>query len=356
MPAAKPGGSKPKKALPRPPKAAPAAPSRQASRREGSRPSTPTPPDAAPRPPVKRSISRSAPAPVAWERSEGAASVGALAAALGDAEAEAAELSAGLEQLQWGSAELEEALERAAQEREESAAQRRADASGLDATACGWRGITLEPASDAFRALCWNYARWPRMVPLRAAVSSVSRGSGTAQMIFGQGERNSLVGSDGRGDASKASHRTVWNETVDVVTLRRLWASRWAARPSSRRVAGPSRAARDEPHSSSGDDADEDDILLVVDAEGHEPQILAGDELPEPLPRMVLFEVIHMSQADRDAIHTNLGRHGFELLADLRHQDRRGKYLPPADRLYGRPRTAAPRDRVASSDPGTKVG
>ena len=53
------------------------------------------------------------------------------------------------------------------------------------ATACGWRGVMLEPVSYTFSALCYNYDRWPRITPLRAAVSNVS---GTRQISLGSGE------------------------------------------------------------------------------------------------------------------------------------------------------------------------
>ena len=74
--------------------------------------------------------------------------------------------------------------------------------------------------------------------------------------------------------------------------------------------------------------------MLVVDAEGAEGKILQG-QLPEPLPRLVLFEHAHLKGAIH-RIDANLRRHNFTHLADLKHNDQVGRNLPAQDRLYGR--------------------
>ena len=76
--------------------------------------------------------------------------------------------------------------------------------------------------------------------------------------------------------------------------------------------------------------------VLIVDAEGSDERILGYGALPTPLPRLVLFEHVYLSEAQRARIDANLLSQGFERIADLRHMDARGANAPPQDRLYGR--------------------
>jgi hypothetical protein len=60
--------------------------------------------------------------------------------------------------------------------------------------------------------------------------------------------------------------------------------------------------------------------LLVIDVEGHEAVLLcAGPPLPAPLPRLVLFEMVHLSNASLACIDRRLKRQGFTFLGDKQH-------------------------------------
>lgn len=186
------------------------------------------------------------------------------------------------------------------------------------ATMCGWRGLVIEPISYIFRKLCWNYARWPSVIPLRGAVADRAH---VAQISLGGGESNKLLSRPvghvpTAATAVRASRR---NETVQVLSLGGVW-------DEARRLLHP-------PDGGGPLVVD----LLVIDAEGAEVSILLGAE--EALafrPSLILFEHAHLTHAAQGAIHTRLRRHGYALLASLKNKDPRGRHLPPANRLYGR--------------------
>ena len=76
--------------------------------------------------------------------------------------------------------------------------------------------------------------------------------------------------------------------------------------------------------------------VLIVDAEGFVERVLGYSPLPTPLPQLVLFEHVYLSEPQRARIDANLLGQGFHRIADLRHMDARGANAPPQDRLYGR--------------------
>ena len=76
--------------------------------------------------------------------------------------------------------------------------------------------------------------------------------------------------------------------------------------------------------------------VLIVDAEGSEERILGYSSLPTPLPQLILFEHVNLSESQRARIDANLLSQDFHRIADLRHMDTRGVNAPPQDRLYGR--------------------
>ena len=174
------------------------------------------------------------------------------------------------------------------------------------ATMCGWRGVAIEPAPRTFRALCRNYHRWPRVTPLRGAVSDRP---GTDFMKIGFSETNALVRLLPR--PATGSYRNV---SVPVVTLSGLWAQR--------------------------PDPTEPVDILAIDAEGAESLILAGPEpLPQPRPSLILFEHFHLPAAEQSNIHLRLKAQGYSLLAELKNMDPVGRNRGPVNRLYGRTRS-----------------
>mmetsp|Transcript_12385 Transcript_12385/g.39482 ORF Transcript_12385/g.39482 Transcript_12385/m.39482 type:complete len:463 (+) Transcript_12385:96-1484(+) len=78
--------------------------------------------------------------------------------------------------------------------------------------------------------------------------------------------------------------------------------------------------------------------ILVIDAEGAEAKILSMP-LPQPLPRLVLFEIANLKASQLAAINSSLVAQGYEHVHDLHHQDAWAVAhgLPPQDRLYGIP-------------------
>lgn len=252
-------------------------------------------------------------------------------------------------------------------------------------TSCGWRGLAIEPVSYVFKTLCRNYARWPRVTPLRGAVADKA---GVASITLGGGETNKLLK-----DGSKGSKHGR-NESVNVFDLRSVWdefgkalaaTASESASPSDAPAVGVVAAgiaagvtagvaaaggelqgkqqgersrrrreqqrARHPPSVSRGPD------LLVIDAEGAEPRILGvpsreGDpprDLPTPLPWMILFEHSHLRARDQRAIHATLSRQGYSHITDLKNRDPRGVHMPPANRLYAR---TAKRGAVAAGGRG----
>ena len=167
------------------------------------------------------------------------------------------------------------------------------------ATACGWRGVAVEPISYVHRKLCDNYARWPRVRPLRAAISSTN---GVATVTVGRGEQNKLLG-------LTRAHKGR-NESTPQLTLEQLV-----------RQSGLDRID-----------------ILVVDAEGAEDRILASAQLPSPRPQLILFERTHLRHSQKQSIEGGLIAQGYTKLADIWNGDPIGSnrlHTRPANRLYG---------------------
>jgi FkbM family methyltransferase len=177
------------------------------------------------------------------------------------------------------------------------------------ATACGWRGVAVEPVSYVHRKLCYNYDRWPRVRPLRAAVSDAN---GVSALTVGHGEQNKLVKLLRSSGAQKRR-----NESVPTLTLDAL------VRQSG---------------------LDHIDIL-VIDAEGAEERILASARLPSPRPELILFERTHLHTSQKRSIEGSLRAQGYVKLGDIWNGDPVGSnrlHTPPANRLYGLRRGARP--------------
>ena len=74
--------------------------------------------------------------------------------------------------------------------------------------------------------------------------------------------------------------------------------------------------------------------LLVVDVEGYEERVLALQDMPHPKPRLVLYEMIHLKDDQRDKIDQRLKQQGYTR-NDLIHMDKLARsWNMPADRLY----------------------
>lgn len=181
------------------------------------------------------------------------------------------------------------------------------------ATMCGWRGVVVEPVSYVFKKLCKNYARWPQVLPLRAAISDAP---GVTLMSLGAGEMNKVIMSKNHIGAQVRAPRR--NESVPALTLGMLW-------QQALNASGPR----------------EIDIL-VVDAEGQEEAILAGpggaSTFPRPPPPLILFERAHLSKRQEKRIDVALRLQGYQLLVMLRNGDPVGanRHTPPVNSLYGR--------------------
>ena len=188
------------------------------------------------------------------------------------------------------------------------------------ATRCGWRGLALEPFAPVFTRLCRNYAPWPGVRPLRTAVSDFV---GSATFVTGNKETNHLA-------KTWELQRPRPNVTVGVVRLADVW----------REVDAPS--------------VD----VLVVDVEGAEPKVLAGDALPHPQPILILFEHVHLSDDDQQQIDRSLTAQGYTQLAEFRYPA--GSNLANYDRrlinrLYGKPRRRKRRVRESAPSAPTVV-
>jgi len=182
------------------------------------------------------------------------------------------------------------------------------------ATQCaGWTGLVIEPTRALFEELRTAYSPY-QVQPLQLAVSDHT-GVMTVEV---NGEFTRLR--DVRVNKTRAKfkknvfgrrlHVATSNrstETILVVTLAHLW-------PGSGFV------------------------ILVVDAEGAEPKILSMP-LPQPLPRLVLFEIANLNAQQLAAINSSLVAQGYEHVHDLHHQDAWAvrHRTKPQDRLYGIP-------------------
>jgi len=214
------------------------------------------------------------------------------------------------------------------------------------ATMCGWQGITVEPVSYVFKKLCKNYARWPRVRPIRAAISSKHQNE--AFVSLGHGETNRLIP---RGTNLTTRGGNIRFERVPALNLKELWrlagAEGTAASMSTASITASSPKTsphtHDEaalstpsPNNTKGIKLTSLD-LLVIDAEGAEAEILGGDDdVPHPRPALILFEHAHLGRGAQLAISRRLTAQGYKWLADFRNQDPRGKRLPPVNRLFGR--------------------
>ena len=159
------------------------------------------------------------------------------------------------------------------------------------ATRCGWRGVVVEPVWSPFKRLVENYRPFPLVRPKRALVTHRDSVNG----IRVRGETSQAL------EGARAGSKGV--QFPPVRSLRGVW-PRYAV------------------------------DVLVVDAEGSEEDILVNATFPT-LPRLVLFEHVHLSQGARANIDERLRRLGYHQLADLKHQDRIGRTMEPQDRLYG---------------------
>ena len=166
---------------------------------------------------------------------------------------------------------------------------------------CGWRGLAFEPVPSIFQKLCRNIAEFGgRVRPLRAIISNETGSAWMRVNARNGGERSHVVPTPKSG-TEPSSHV----QRIPSLSLHGVW---------------------------SRDGVD----VLIVDAEGSEERILGYSPLPTPLPQLILFEHVYLSESQRARIDANLLSQGFHRIADLRHMDARGANAPPQDRLYGR--------------------
>ena len=166
---------------------------------------------------------------------------------------------------------------------------------------CGWRGLAFEPVPGTFQKLCRNIAAiGGRVRPIRAVISNETGSAWMKINARNGGERSHVMPTPRSGtEPSSLMQR------IPSLSLHDVW---------------------------SQDGVD----VLIVDAEGSEERILGYSPLPTPLPQLVLFEHVYLSESQRARIDANLLSQGFHRIADLRHMDSRGANAPPQDRLYGR--------------------
>lgn len=179
------------------------------------------------------------------------------------------------------------------------------------AVACGWRGVAIEPVWNMFQRLCHHYGRFTRqVVPIHALIAD-TRGDA---IVVNRGETSHMVRQRTPSGQQRNSNRSLTprperrEELVSSLTLHHVWPATAGA------------------------------PVLVVDAEGSEPVILGHGDLPTPSPSLVLFEHVHLSDADKEGIDRNLLRQGYHKLADIEHKDRAAGELKlgAQDRLYGK--------------------
>ena len=187
---------------------------------------------------------------------------------------------------------------------------------------CGWRGIAIEPVRRTFHRLCENYAALgaaSRVTPLRALIAD-KREDG---LVVAQGEM-SHVASTREAQTHRVRHNlTRGVERVPTLTLSDVWPNRTELARGHQTAAAPP-------------------LVLVIDAEGAEPRILARGDLPQPPPDFVLFEMVHLADTDRALIDANLRRQGYARRAALRHQDANALHSKKThDWLYARARSRA---------------
>lgn len=191
---------------------------------------------------------------------------------------------------------------------------------------CNWRGLVIEPTAETFSKLCTNYASRPLVRPLRAALSDFT-GVGKMQIVkqfCRPGECNLL-------QPLEARRRNWWRnragtnatQEVAVMTLARVWEElrAWAS------VGGSTLAGVD---------------VLIVDVEGNERSVFKPD-LPEPRPRLIMWEHKNQRPADFAAIDDRLRAQGYRSLTNtLGGRWKRNvtsgerSQLPGGDSLYTR--------------------
>jgi FkbM family methyltransferase len=173
---------------------------------------------------------------------------------------------------------------------------------------CGWHGLAFEPAKSSFDELCRNYRPFSsRVLPLRGVISNTT---GSRRFLTSvRSEISRVVGPEVRQSFDKNRRPKV--TIVPSFALSDVWPQ--------------------------PDGVD----VLVVDAEGSETEILGSSPLPEPLPALILFEEVHLSDRGQQ-IHANLQRQGFTLIHRLSHQDSwsvmKKERNPKVEVLYGRER------------------
>ena len=156
---------------------------------------------------------------------------------------------------------------------------------------CHWSGVILEPQPNIFHQLETNYADVAdRIQTLNMGISDQPGNFS----LRGGGETASLGNSNGN---------------IVVKTLQQLWDD---LQPLTR--------------------VD----VLVVDVEGHEERVLALQDMPHPKPRLILYEMIHLKDQQRDKIDQKLKQQGYVWRNDLIHMDNlaRRRNFPAQDRLY----------------------
>ena len=181
------------------------------------------------------------------------------------------------------------------------------------AAACGWRGVAVEPVLHTFLRLCENYASMPSIRPLRAAISGPSNQTrAIMRHSTGGPQMNRLIADTSDATALKAAQAKLHFEAVPLRRLSSIWEEALSLLPQ-RRV-----------------------DLLVIDIEGHEGSVLRHP-LPDPVPAAILFEHVHLGQAERERIHSSLTSQGYTRLdANISHAKRvKGERDPaPSDQLY----------------------
>ena len=182
------------------------------------------------------------------------------------------------------------------------------------ASACGWRGVVLEPVRSTFNMLRKNYAPMPGVQPLHMAAYGGTTGLEPSTMQVtsharrAKSQNNHLL-PDSKGNSSRMRNRKAEKaEKTTAYSMLGLWRKLALTKVD----------------------------LLVIDIEGAEPTVLSK-ALPSPLPRLVLFEHSLLRPSDINRINASLISQGYELVAELKHKDAGAveRNLPAQDMLYG---------------------
>jgi len=165
----------------------------------------------------------------------------------------------------------------------------------------GWRALMVEPAASAFARLRRNYAgAAPRVALVNAAVADhdgevelhelewVEDGGGRRLDVFGSLSEHAV-----RTSAEifvPTEHRRIVRTTVPCLTLRSL-----CRRHRVERI-----------------------DLLVIDVEGYDFEVVKQVDFTELRPRLLAYEHLLLSPADREACEALVRDHGYETLAERR--------------------------------------